>query len=177
MMKKFIKVLALFMFPLAIMAQSEFDQYMNSDDVGAVVINKSLLGMVAKMSANKEDKEAREFIEMAENIDEIKVFMTDNADASSNISQSVKKYLKKNKMDLLMQVKEKDNRVDFYVKSTKNDEIVSELLMFVKGMDENDTGFESVLVTMQGDIELAKLGALVNKMNLPKDLKKAEKGK
>lgn len=176
-MKKIVVLITTFLIPIVMMGQSEFDKYIDSDDVGAVVINKSLLGMVANMSANDADGEAKEFIEMAENINEIKVFMTDKPSASKEMSESVKKYLKKSKMDMLMQVKEKGNRVDFYVKSTKNDEIVSELLMFVKGMDEGDSGFESVLVTMTGEIELAKIGTLVNKMNLPKDLEKAEKGK
>lgn len=177
-MKKLIIVMvAVMTLPLGLAAQSEFDKYLNSDDVGAVVINKNLLGMVANISANDEDNEAKEFIEMAENIDEIRVFMTDKPSASNEMGDTVKKYLKKSKMDMLMQVKENGNKVDFYVKSTKNDEVVSELLMFVKGMDEDDTGFESVLVSMTGEIELAKIGTLVNKMNLPKELEKAEKEK
>lgn len=176
-MKYILILIAICLMPFSINAQSEFDKYLNSDDVGAVVINKNLLGMVASISANDEDKEAQEFIEMAENIDEIKVFMTDKPAASKEMAATVKKYLNKSKMDMLMQVKEKGNRVDFYVKSTKNDEIVSELLMFVKGIDDDDSGFESVLVTMTGEIELAKIGTLVNKMNLPKELEKAEKGK
>lgn len=80
-------------------------------------------------------------------------------------------------MDLLMQVKEKDTRVKFYVKSSNNDEVVNELLMFVKGIDKGETNLETVLVTMTGKIELEKLGTLVNKMNLPKDLEKAGKAK
>lgn len=176
-MKYILILIAICLMPFSINAQSEFDKYLNSDDVGAVTINKNLLGMVASISANDEDKETQEFIEMAENIDEIKVFMTDKPAASKEMAATVKKYLNKSKMDMLMQVKEKGNRVDFYVKSTKNDEIVSELLMFVKGIDDDDSGFESVLVTMTGEIELDKIGTLVNKMNLPKELEKAEKGK
>ena len=80
-------------------------------------------------------------------------------------------------MDLLMQARKEDARVKFYVKSTNNDEVVKELLMFVKGVDKEETGLESVLVTMRGAIELDKIGALVNKMNLPKDLEKAGKAK
>jgi len=173
-MKKIIILTALAFLPFGLWAQSEFDKFADSDDIGAVTINKNLLGMVANMSSHSDDKDTKDFIEMAENIDEIKVFMTNKKSASETMAQTVKKYLKKTDMDLLMQVKEEGNRVDFYVKSTKNDEIVSELLMFVKGIDRN-SDFESVLVTMTGEIELDKLGALVNKMNLPKDLKKAKK--
>lgn len=176
-MKKIIVLIAAVVFPFALSAQSDFDKYIDSDDVGSVIINKNLLGMVAKFSNDSNEKEAQEFIEMADNIDEIKVFMTSKSSASEDMASTVKKYLRKSNMELLMQVKEKDNKVDFYVKSSKNDEIVDELLMFVKSDESNGHDFNSVLVTMSGKIELEKLGALVNKMNLPKELEQAEKSK
>ncbi len=176
-MKHIVILMALALMPLGLLAQKEFDKFIDSDDVGAVIINKSLLGMVANLSADEKSKEARDFIEMAQNIDEIKVFMTDKTAASEDMEQTVKKYLKKANMDLLMQARKEDARVKFYVKSTNNDEVVKELLMFVKGVDKEETGLESVLVTMRGEIELDKIGALVNKMNLPKDLEKAGKAK
>ena len=176
-MKKIIILIAAVVMPFSVMAQSDFDKYIDSEDVGSVVINKGLLEIVANMSGDKNDKEAQEFIDMAKNIHGIKVFMTSKASASEDMEQTVTTYLKKSKMDMLMQVKEKDTKVKFYVKSSNNDEIVDELLMFVKGIDEDETSLETVLVTMKGKIELEKLGTLVNKMHLPKDLEKAEKGK
>ncbi|MCK5441902.1 MAG: DUF4252 domain-containing protein, partial [Maribacter sp.] len=57
---------------------------------------------------------------------------------------------------------------------------VTELLMFVSGMknmevDVHGRKFETVLVSMTGDIDLNKIGALTKKMNLPHELNGAVK--
>ena len=54
--------------------------------------------------------------------------------------------------------------------------------MFVTGMnkikvDIKGHNIETVLVSLTGDIDLNKIGSLTNKMNLPKELKKAGKSK
>jgi len=81
-----------------------------------------------------------------------------------------------------MRVKDGDTNVKFYIKTGRNADRVSELLMFVTGIEESDhkdgkPHFETVLLTMTGDIDLNKVGSLTNKMNLPKQLKKAKRGK
>jgi hypothetical protein len=43
-------------------------------------------------------------------------------------------------------------------------------------VDVNGRKFETILVSMTGDIDLNKIGSITNKMNLPDDLKKAKKG-
>ena len=77
-----------------------------------------------------------------------------------------------------MRVKDKDVNVKFYVKNGKNKDHVTELLMFVSGMENIEIGhngrkLETVLVSLTGDIDLNKIGSITNKMDLPKDLKKA----
>jgi len=42
-------------------------------------------------------------------------------------------------------------------------------------VDVNGRKFETVLVSMTGDIDLNKIGEITNKMNLPNDLKKAKR--
>ena len=83
-------------------------------------------------------------------------------------------------MEELMRVKDKDVNVKFYIKNGKDEDHVRELLMFVSDMgnidvDMNGRKFETVLVSMTGDIDLNKIGAITNKMNLPDHLKKAER--
>jgi hypothetical protein len=70
--------------------------------------------------------------------------------------------------------------VKFYIKNGKDDDHVSELLMFVTGIKNsdvsiNDRQIETVLLTLTGDIDLTKIGSLTKKMNLPEELSKAEK--
>ena len=176
-MKKIVGLFIVALLPLGVFAQSEFDKYIDSDDVTSVIINKGLLKMFSKIAEGSDDKEAKDLASLADNIKGIRVFVTEKATATADMEKTVKSYLKKSKMEMLMQVKEKDTRVKFYVKSSNNDNIVHELLMFVRGIDHEKTNYETVLVSMTGKIELDKLGAMVDTMDLPKELEKAEKGR
>ncbi len=178
-MKRNIKLLiiAVCFLPAFAIGQSVFDKFEDSDKIGSVSINKGMLGIVANMSADKADRDTQDFIDLAKSVNSIKVFVSEDASTSQEMASTAKKYVKASKLESLMKVKEDDTQVDFYVREGKNDDYVSEMVMLVTGMDKksNDSNFETVLVTMTGDIDLTKIGALVNKMNLPKDLKKAGK--
>ena len=71
-----------------------------------------------------------------------------------------------------------DANVKFYIKAGKDDDHVSELLMFVTGVKNIQAGgrkVETVLLSLTGDIDLNKIGSLTSKMNLPKELNNAGK--
>ena len=178
-MKHIIKLLivALVSMPLTAFSQKAFDKFENADNIGSVTINKGMMGIVASMSADDKNKEAQDFIDLAKSIDNIRVFISENSSASAEMTATAKSYIRKSSLESLMKVREGDSHVDFYIKSGKDDDHVSELLMLVSGIDEKAkaANIETVLVTMTGDIDLTKVGALVNKMNLPKDLEKASK--
>ena len=161
------------------MGQSIFDQLEESDKIGTVTINKGMLGIVASISADEADDETKDFIELAKSIREIKVFVSEDDSASQLMKSTAKGYIKKSRLESLMKVKDDDTNVDFYVREGKDDDHVKEMVMLVSGMEDKGKGpnFETVLVTMTGDIDLSKIGSLVNKMNLPKDLEKAERKK
>ncbi|MEL6919080.1 MAG: DUF4252 domain-containing protein, partial [Bacteroidota bacterium] len=106
----------------------------------------------------------------------------EDAKATADMKSTVKKYLKSSSLEELMRVKDEDTNVGFYVKYGKNEDYIKELLMFVTGLNDSHIKvdhkkFETVLLTMTGDIELSKIGMLTEKMDLPKDLKKAHKNK
>ena len=161
--------------------QSMFDKFEDMDNVGTVVVNKSMINLLTSIGEMSDDPEAKEFMEAAEGIKGIKVFITEDKGISADMGFTVKKYLKSSSLEELMRVKDKDVNVKFYIKNGKKKDHVSELLMFVSGMknmdvDVNGRKFETVLVSMTGDIDLNKIGSITNKMNLPDDLKKAKKG-
>ncbi|MBT8239045.1 MAG: DUF4252 domain-containing protein [Croceitalea sp.] len=175
-MKKLLLSILVIAVPLFGLSQSAFDKYTNSDKVGSISINKSMLGIVAQMSANDGDQESKDFIELAKSIEDINVFVSEDATASADMAMTMKRYIKKAKLEEMMKVRDGDTRVSFYIKNGKKEGFVKELLMFVTGIDKDsgDSPIETVLVTMTGNIDLNKVGALTNKMNLPKELKKAE---
>lgn len=180
-MKNIIKTLwvVLCIAPSMVLGQSDFSNFENSDKVGTVSLNKGVFSLVTLIDVDKQDEETQEFMDLVRHIDKLNVYMTKDASATADMIATAKQYVKKGKMEKLMRVKDDGSLVDFYIKEGKDDDHVRELLMTVTGMGQkgSNAGFETVVLTMTGDIDLTKVGSLASKMNLPKDLEKAEKKK
>ncbi|MDE3740724.1 DUF4252 domain-containing protein [Maribacter polysaccharolyticus] len=179
-MKKITLILAIALLPFAATSQSIFDKFEDMDDVGSVIVNKGMIDLLTSIGSLDNDREAREFVEMAKGINGIKVFMTENKTVAADMSATVHKYLRSSDMEELMRVKDKGVNVKFYVKNGKKRDHVTELLMFVSGLKEmevdvNNRKFETVLVTMTGDIDLNQIGTLTKNMDLPDELNSARK--
>ena len=179
-MKKCIAILVLAVLPLTGFSQSIFDRFEDLDEVSSVVVNKNMFSLLAKMGVDAEDTEAREFMDIAKSLTGLKVFVTEDKAVSDDMKATVAKYLKSASLEELMRVKDKDANVKFYIKSGKDDDHVSELLMFVTGIKDmnvevDDRKIETVLLTLTGDIDLTKIGSLTKKMDLPEELNKAGK--
>jgi hypothetical protein len=181
-MKKIIVLIVMAVLPLTGFSQSIFDKYEDLDNVSAVVVNKSMFNLLAKMDVDVDDPEAQEYMDMAQSLSGLKVFITQDSKISADMKGEVDKYLKSSKMEELMRVKDKDANVKFYIRNGKDEDHVSELLMFVTGMknvdvEVNGRKLETVLLSLTGDIDLNKIGSLTKKMNLPEELNKAGKQK
>ncbi|WP_276389888.1 DUF4252 domain-containing protein [Eudoraea chungangensis] len=179
-MRKYILIIALAVMPLVGFSQSIFDKYEDSDAVSSVVVNKNMFNLLMKMDVDVDDPEAQEFMDIAKSLSGLKVFITEDKEVSADMQATVNKYLKSSSLEELMRVKDKDTNVKFYVKNGKDDDHVSELLMFVTGIKSDNIeidnrNIETVLLTLTGDIDLTKIGSLTKKMNLPEELSKAEK--
>lgn len=180
-MRKAILVVLVAILPVFGISQSIFDKYEEMENVGSVIINRGMIDLVSKLGAMSDDKEAKEFLEVAQGIKGIRVYMTEDANVSADMANTVKRYLKSSKLEELMRVKDKDVNVKFYVRDGAKKDHVSELLMFVSGLEDVKVGhsgrnLETVLVSLTGDIDLNKIGTITDKMDLPDDLNKA-KGK
>lgn len=178
-MKKIATLFILALFPVLLTAQSAFDKFEDRDEVTSVVVNKNMFNLLMKMDVDVDDPEAREFMEIAKSLSGLKVFVTEDKAVSADMMATVDKYLRNSSLQELMRVKDKDANVKFYIKEGKDEDHVSELLMFVTSinsdMEINDRKIETVLLTLTGDIDLTKIGALTKKMDLPDELNKAEK--
>ncbi|MGB3151060.1 MAG: DUF4252 domain-containing protein [Maribacter sp.] len=177
-MKKVVVVFLMAILPALGFSQSIFDKYEDMDNVGSVIVKKGMIDLVSKIGAMSDDVEAQEFMKVARGLKGVKVFMTEDASVSADMSKTVSRYLKSSKLEELMRVKDKDVNVKFYIRDGKKKDHVSELLMFVSGLDNLEMGhngrkLETVLVSLTGDIDLNKIGSITNKMDLPKELNKA----
>ena len=179
-MKTNIIILLIALVPLTGFSQSLFDKYEDLDEVTSVVVNKSMFNLLSKIDVEVDDPEAKDFMDIAKSVNSLKVFTTEDKSIGADMKASVDKYLKSAALEELMRIKDKDANVKFYIKSGKDDDHVSELLMFVTGMKNvdveiNDRKFETVLLSLTGDIDLNKINSLTKKMNLPEELNKAGK--
>ena len=179
-MKKYILIVVLAVLPLAGFSQSLFDKYEDLDEVTTVVVNESMFRLLSKIDVEVDDPEAKEFMEIAQSLKSLKVFTTEDKGIGTDMKTAVDKYLKSSSLEELMRIKDKDANVKFYIKSGKDEDHVSELLMFVTGIKDveaNGRKFETVLLSLTGDIDLNKINSLTKKMNLPEELNEAGKKK
>ncbi len=175
-MKTKIIILLIAFMPLAGFSQSLFDKYEDLDDVTTVVVNENMFKLLSKIEVEVDDPEAKDFMDIAQSLKSLKVFTTEDKAIGTEMKASVDKYLKTASLEELMRIKDKDANVKFYIKTGKDEDHVSELLMFVTGIKEieaNGRKFETVLLSLTGDIDLNKINSLTRKMNLPEELNEA----
>ncbi|KZS41542.1 DNA topoisomerase IV [Aquimarina aggregata] len=177
-MKKLAIILVLAVLPYVSNAQSYFDKYENMSDVTSMVITNKMFKLLSKIDFESSDKETQEYLNLVENINNIKVFITDNKEVSQKMQGDVGNYLKSSSLDELMRVKSDDGEnIKFYIKPGSTDDYVSELFMYLEGNDKKD-GPESIILTITGKIDLRQVSKLADDLNIPggKELKKVKKG-
>lgn len=175
-MKKIVVLIALVTLPFVSFGQSNFDKFEDMEEVSTVVVNQNMFKLFSRIESD--DPEAQEFMEMVKSLNDLKVFITEDKAVGDQMKSTVDKYLKSASLQELMRVKDKDMNVKFYIKQGRDEDHVSELLMFVNGlkdMEANGRKFETVLLSLTGDIDLNKISTLTRKMNLPSELEKADK--
>lgn len=186
-MKNLSLVLIGFMLSLSVKGQSIFERFADYDDVSLVSISPKMFKMLGQLSVSLDDPEAQEYIDMVSSIENFKVLISGNDEVSAEISRYASKEFSSYDLEELMTVKDADTNVTFYVKSGKSDDRVEKLIMYVKGVNSeiiensplNGRSIETILMIIEGDIDLNKISKLTDKMNLPggKQLKKAQRQK
>ena len=171
-MKKLILLVAIVTLPFANYAQSSvFDKFEEMDDVTTVVITKEAFKMASKFGGNS--AEAKEYVDMVKDLNNLKVFTTESSTIAKQMNDVVAGYLKSSKLTQLMRVKDKDANVKIYIKQGKDENHVSELLMFVSDM-QNKGNQEAVILSLTGEIDLNKISKITEGYipNSGKQLKK-----
>lgn len=151
--------------------QDVFEKYEYDDSVTYFSISPKMFEMLAKLSVEINDPEAEQFISLVQDIDSFKVISTESSAIGKEIQVWVDKHIKKADLEELMRVRDKEAHVDFYVKSSKDDDFVKELMMFVSNIsgkvDLANYKPETVLLYLSGDIDLTQISKIANQMNLP----------
>jgi hypothetical protein len=164
-MKKIILLIGVIFMSFNTYAQSSiFDKFEDMDDVSSVIVSKEAFKMLAKFKGGGE--EGQEYLEMVQNLNSFKVFTTDKPEIAKQMSDVMNSYLKSSKLTELLRVKDDDTNVKIYIRQGKDEDHVSELLMFVNGvgkyMKDSDSPLkvETVILSLTGDIDLNKISKL-----------------
>lgn len=160
-MKKIVLILAI-TFTSISLGQSVFDKLEDLDDVSTVVITKDAFDLLRKFP-DAQSKDMKVF-NTAKGLQELKVFSTEDMSVASKMESMINSTIKNGKMTQLMRVKDKGSRVKIYVKATKNKDIVSEVLMFVKNMNKDDEKNKpsSTIISLLGEINVNELAEIAN---------------
>ena len=163
-MKKIILLIALTITSMVTSAQSFFDVLEDMDGVDMVVVNKDMFELLSKFNPDKmKDNEAMQIFAMINDLKSFKMFSTDDSFIADKMEVMTNTAIKKHNLTELMRIKEDDSRIKIYVKSTKNKEYVSEVLMFIKGIDKQTKGIsKSMIISLTGTIDINKMSDLAD---------------
>lgn len=177
-MKKIAILIALVVAPLFASAQNAFDSFENEKDVTSVVVTKNMFKLLSKMDLNSSDPEAQEYLNMVNNLDNIKIYTTNNPAVATKMDNAVDKYIASAKgLAELMRVKDDGKNIKFYSKDGKNENFVSELLMHLDGMVDGKP--TTIIMSITGNIDLKKISKLTEDLKIPgtEQLKNIDKKK
>jgi hypothetical protein len=191
MSKKVIIALTLIVAPILMFGQSIFDKYEDDPEVASVIVNKKMFSMLANMGLDSEDAEAKEVLDFVNEITGLRVFTTGNQGVSTKMKADFKKHINSSNLEELMRVKDGGQTVKFYVKEGSDENHVKELVMLATGLKEmtkdsdikingrSASDFETVVLSLTGNIDLRQIGKFTEKMDVPggEHLKKAGKKK
>jgi len=163
-MKKIALLIAFIVTPMLTNAQSFFDSLEDMDGVDVVVVTKDAFEMISKFKDAKiQDNEAMKVFQMIQELNELRVFSTDKPSIADKMDAMVKENIQKKNLTELMRIKEDGSRVKIFVKSTKNKDRVSEVLMFIKGVSNKTKGnADAVIVSLTGNIDINKMSELAD---------------
>lgn len=163
-MKKIAILFIIGLLPMITNAQA-FEKYENMKEVDAMIMTSKMFKMLAKVDFSEGDEEAQQYVRLIENLDEIRMFTSSNNQVRSEMARDVDTYLKNGSLEQLMRVNEDGKNIKFYSKPGKNENVVSELFMFLEGQEDGEP--ISVILSITGDIDLSQLSRLTRDLKVP----------
>ncbi|MBC8183658.1 DUF4252 domain-containing protein [candidate division KSB1 bacterium] len=140
---------------------SDIEEFKDSDETVEIFITKPLLSLVAAATSSGEDPS---FSNLLKNLALIRVetFNVKEKETTKvkKIIQKVSKKLTKEKWSRIVRVKEKDERVEIFIKPD-GEKIAGLLIMSLK------PDKEAVFVNIVGNIDMEQLGKLSRKFDIP----------
>ena len=173
-MKKIIIISLFFVLPVSLLGQSIFDKYQNDKEVKVISITPKMFQLLGSMSLSSGDMESKALMEIIQGIRSFRALITGSELISEEIDQWVKKEAVDRDLVPEVLVKESEIELSVYVKEGGAEGKLKTLLMFSNGFSIAipDTrpqvkDIKAVILLIEGNFEMDKIGKLISKMNLP----------
>lgn len=142
----------------------DFSKYENKPNISTVIINKNMFKLMSRLDLDSQDEEIQQYVDLINNMENIKIFKTNNPEMRDELTADANSYAKNNKLEELMRVQEGGKKVSFMFKPGKTDDEILQLFMLVDGMDvENET----IVIIINGLIDLRQVSKLAKDLNVP----------
>ncbi|WP_196892529.1 DUF4252 domain-containing protein [Aureivirga marina] len=162
-MKKLVLIAILFISGITFGQSNLFSKFDDNPDITKVVVTEHMFKLMKEISS--ESSEGKEYADLISGIKALKVYTTDDPVISKDMKLEVDKFLANTKLKELMRIDEKDVQVKFYFAEGKDSDHVKELFMFVTNSNPKSDK-ETVILSLEGDIDLKSVAKLTNQMNI-----------
>ncbi|MFT5890944.1 MAG: hypothetical protein ACI9Y7_001043 [Dokdonia sp.] len=178
-MKKIIITALVLVSSITMIAQTQFDKFESMKGVSSMVMNQKMFKLLSKVDLNSSDPEMQSYIELVNNLENVKMFTTTKEDIASQMGATMESYISSSSLEELLRATDEGKNVKFYYKPGSSDDFVKEFVMFLNG--DIDGEMRTVFFQVTGNIDLKQISKLAQELNFKgsealKDVDKAKKG-
>ena len=178
-MKTVIIAIAMLMSSIVMTAQTEFDKFEDVKGVQSLIMNQKMFKLLSKVDLNAKDADVQAYKSLVDNLKNIKMFTSDKQDVMAQMATAMKSYLNKGGLEELMRASGDEGTAKFYYKPGKNDDFVSEFVMFLNGNVDGEN--RAVFFQLTGNIDLKQISKLAQEFDFKgsselKNVENAKKG-
>ena len=146
--------------------QNTFTKYENMDGVSSMVMDSNMFRLLSQIDFNSSDPETKAYLELVENIENVKVFSSEKSTIRQDMKSDVKAYLQDTALEKLITSNDNNQHVALYAKPSEIENHVSELLIFLEGTTESDNQ-NTIVVSITGNIDLKQVFKLAKDLDIP----------
>lgn len=152
-----------------------FEKYGKMENVSTMLVTSEMFKLLSDIDFESQDPETQAYVDLIENLKNIKVISTQDASVAANMAADAQNYIDGSGMKLLMKFSESgEANVEFYIRPGSSDNYVKELFMFMTGKEDGES--ITTIMRITGNINLNQISKLAKDMDVPgaKELGKVE---
>lgn len=164
---------------LMIIGQNDFDKFESVRGVSSMVMNQKMFKLLSKVDLNSADPEMQAYIDLVNNLENVKMFTTTKTDVAADMTNTMSSYVSGGGLQELMRVNDDGKNVKFFYKPGSNEDYVKEFVMFLNGEIEGEQ--RTVFFQVTGNIDLKQISKLAQELDFKgsdalKDVENVKKG-